>query len=94
MPPMSQFDAQATPMWRLFNSTPDLSPYTAKAENIAPSTLNTASADGASVSAALDFSVEDRAPAGMLNRLIWGSVKGTHHPYPVSHYTVLGNDKD
>jgi len=48
----------------------------------------------AAVSAALDFSVEVRAPAGVLNRIIWSSIKGTHTSYPVSHYTVLGNDKD
>jgi len=92
--PMSQFDAQATPMWRMFNSTPDLTPFNALPETIAPTTFNTVASPGAAIAAKLNFTKEDRAPAGVLNRLIWSGVKGAQSTYPVSHYTVLSGDKD
>jgi hypothetical protein len=30
LPPMSQYDASATPMWRCFQSAPDMTPFNAK----------------------------------------------------------------
>lgn len=90
--PLSQYDAQATPMWRLFGATPDLTPYEALPEAIAPTTLNTPASFGATVAAHLDLTRADRAFAGTLNRLIWGSVKGSDSSYPVSHYSAAAGD--
>jgi hypothetical protein len=92
--PLSQYDAQATPMWRLFNSTPDLTPYSVAPENISIAETNTIAAPSAHVSATLNFAQEDRAPAPVLNRIIWQSVKGARAQYPVSHYSRLGASDD
>jgi YVTN family beta-propeller protein len=91
--PMSQYDAQATPMWRLFNGTYDATPYSVTTSKIAPAALNARLAPGAALSASLNFAVEDRAPAGVLNRLIWRSVKG-QTAYPVTHYSVRNSADD
>ncbi len=83
--PLSQFDANAVPMWRLFTTTPDTTPYTTLAPGTSMSDTNTDASFGASQSAAMDFSEEDRAPSDELNRVIWGSVKGADAPYPSSN---------
>ena len=87
--PLSQYDAQAVPMWRLFMSTPDLRPYSARAETISPMRMNGATAYGVQLAAQLDFSREDLAPSGLLNQLIWHAVKGANTPYPTIHHLVV-----
>ncbi len=41
LPPMSQYDAAATPLWRCFTAQPDLTPYQALASNLDLDELNT-----------------------------------------------------
>jgi hypothetical protein len=84
LPPLSQYDANAMPMWRAFTCSPDLGPYSGLAESIPVALTNTLSAYGAHASALMDFSREDRAPADALNRVIWHAIKGAHTPYPVT----------
>jgi len=83
--PLSQFDAEAVPMWRDFNATPDAAPYTTIAASIPTTSLNTPATYGALESAAMDFSHEDRAPAGRLNHILWHAIKGIQAPYPAIH---------
>jgi YVTN family beta-propeller protein len=90
--PMSQFDAGAMPMWRLFSDTPDPTPYTARLETTNLTTVNTPRSFGASLSAKLDFAHADRAPAGLVNWLLWHAVKGRNAPDPVTHYTWGAED--
>ena len=85
--PLSQYDAEATPMWRFLGSTFDPAPFSVVQETIGPTVLNTKTSPGAALSATLNFQTEDRAPAGILNRITWSSVKGAKSPYPVSHYS-------
>ncbi len=73
--PLSQYDAVATPMWHLFESTPDLRPYEPLPETISLAT-NATTAFGAQRSAQMDFSQEDRMPMDELNHILWGAVKG------------------
>jgi YVTN family beta-propeller protein len=82
--PLSQFDANAVPMWRLFSSAPDTTPYSALTPSTSMTATNTKDSFGAKESAAMDFSAEDRAPMNELNQVIWGSVKGANAPYPGS----------
>ncbi len=83
--PLSQFDAEAIPMWRDFNRTPDTTPYAAVPASLPATTVNTAATYGALESAQMDFSREDRAPADRLNRILWHAIKGITTPYPVIH---------
>ncbi|GAC1361199.1 MAG: alkaline phosphatase family protein [Ktedonobacteraceae bacterium] len=80
--PLSQYDANAVPMWRLFNSTADTKPYTAADESVTTSQLNSATAYGSQASAMMDFSQEDRIPMDQLNQILWHAVKGADVPYP------------
>jgi YVTN family beta-propeller protein len=75
IPPLTQFDAAATPLTASFGSTPNLTPYTA----VVPSAINEvngAAAPMARASLQMNLAQEDRAPEGLLNMAIWQSVKG------------------
>jgi hypothetical protein len=83
--PLSQYDANAVPIARLFNDDVDddaLAPYHALPESIPPTTFTTANAFGAAESAAMDFSAEDLAPMNALNNILWHEIKGADVPYP------------
>src|SRR5262249_23501322 len=74
--PLSQYDAYATSMWRLFNSKADTTPYTALPSNIPTTDINGPLAYGGQASALMDFSQEDRAPMDSLNQILWHAIKG------------------
>lgn len=85
LPPMSQYDAAATPLYNAFTAKPDLTPYTVLPARIDLNAKNPASAFGARQSLALDLSEPDRltvADEDTLNRVLWHSIKGAHTPYP------------
>jgi YVTN family beta-propeller protein len=82
LPPMSQYDAAATPMWRCFLSTPDLTPFRARPANVSLDDVNTEDNDLARRSALFDFSKEDRIPDLEFSEVIWKAVKGLHSPMP------------
>ncbi|GAC1639189.1 MAG: alkaline phosphatase family protein [Herpetosiphon sp.] len=92
--PLSQYDAAAMPMWRAFQRTPDLRPYNALPETVALDQTNTPNAVGAQRSSELDFSQEDKAPMGELNRILWAAIKGPSTPYPDLHAVGTAVDKD
>ncbi|EFH83830.1 bifunctional YncE family protein/alkaline phosphatase family protein [Ktedonobacter racemifer] len=93
--PLSQYDANAMPMWRLFNNKPNLAPYDASPESIPVTQLNTATTYGAQQSAKMDFSQEDRMPMDQLNQILWHAIKGANVPYPTPNgASQSGNDSD
>jgi phospholipase C len=89
LPPMNQFDRAAHPMAAAFTNEPNLTPFDAVANQVPLDEMNApvASLRGlerklALASLAMDFSEPDNAPADLLNRVIWHSVKGYETPYP------------
>jgi len=76
LPPMSQYDAAAEPMWRCFSSTPDLTPFKSVAANVDLNEKNVKNTVGARVSEAFDFTKEDRIPDLVFSEVIWKAVKG------------------
>ncbi|MCU1385506.1 MAG: hypothetical protein JWL71_4203 [Acidobacteria bacterium] len=82
LPPMSQYDSAATPMYSAFTGVPNLAAFVRLAARVPTDERNLATAFGAMQSLAMDFSVEDRAPEGLLNEIIWRSVKGATSPAP------------
>lgn len=85
LPPMSQFDAAATPFYNAFTSTPDFTPYTNREARIDLNAKNGKRAYGATQSLALDFSAPDMLTVqdeDTLNRVLWHSIKGAETPYP------------
>ena len=82
LPPMTQFDAAATPMWRCFQKNPDLRPFVAKPSNIDLNDINTVDNSLSRKSSQFDFSAEDRVPDLEFSEVIWKAVKGEHSVMP------------
>ena len=82
LPPMTQYDAAATPMWNCFSPKPDLSPFRAKPSNINLDDINTKNNALSQKSLEFDFSKEDRVPDLEFSELIWKAVKGENSIMP------------
>jgi hypothetical protein len=82
LPPMSQYDAAAEPMWRCFTATPDMNSFQPVAANIDLNEKNTKNTPGARLSKTLDFSKEDRIPDLVFSEVIWKAVKGEESTMP------------
>jgi hypothetical protein len=82
LPPMSQYDAAAMPLYASFGTTADVTPFTAIPPQIDVEAKNTNKSYGAEESMKMDFSDVDRAPMHALNEVIWKSIKGANVPMP------------
>lgn len=81
IPPMSQFDAAATPMFACFTGPKNLEPYRSVKPRTDMNATNPPNAVMADVSRSLDFSDVDLADFGTLNRILWAALK-PNEPYP------------
>jgi len=82
LPPMSQYDAAATPLFNSFVATPDTTPYNAVPANIDINRRNTAMTPSAILSAHFDLSRADAVPDALLNEVLWKAVKGENSTVP------------
>ena len=82
LPPMSQYDAAATPMWRSFTATPNFKPFVSLPANIDLNEKNTATTASAKLSETFDFSKEDIIPDLIFSEVIWKAVKGEDSEMP------------
>jgi YVTN family beta-propeller protein len=82
LPPLSQFDAAATPMFESFIDKPDLTPYEHLPARINVEAKNTPLAYGAERSSKMDFSEYDKIDDFELNEILWRAVKGIDAPIP------------
>jgi YVTN family beta-propeller protein len=82
LPPLSQYDAAARPMFASFTAEADLTPYTHTPAEIDLNVKNTKAAYGADRSARMDFSEYDRVDDFELNEILWHAVMGTDAPTP------------
>lgn len=82
MPPMTQFDAAATPMWRCFNQQADVTPFKVLPETVNLGDVNPRTGKLAMLSKNLDFSKEDVVPDQIMNVLTWKAVKGEDAEMP------------
>ena len=91
LPPMSQYDAAATPLYGAFGDKPDLTPYSAIAPLVDVNAKNPLTAWGSEESAKMNFDEVDRVPMGRLNEIIWRSVRGADSPMPspIHRYRAL-----
>ena len=96
LPPMSQYDAAAAPMYGAFQSNPVLTAYTQRPARVRLDERNDASAPGAAASMAMDWSEPDRIPDLELNEIVWKSVRGAQAtmPPPVRAAFVHALDPD
>jgi len=82
LPPMSQYDTAATPMYNAFRANPDLRPFTHQQARVALDEMNDPAAPAAKASAAMNLEEADRAPEIALNEILWKSVRGEGSPMP------------
>jgi YVTN family beta-propeller protein len=83
LPPMSQYDAAAPPMYAVFGTSADPTPFAHLNAEIDLNVKNNARAWGARESKKMDFDDVDRNPPFVLNEIIWRSVKGADSPMPL-----------
>src|SRR4051812_7638034 len=82
MPPMSQYDAAAEPMYRCFSNTPDLTPFNAKPLQTDINAKNGVENAWQRKSEQFDFTQEDRIPDREFTEVIWKAVKGADAVVP------------
>jgi len=82
LPPMSQYDAAAPPMWRCFSNTPNLAPYQVKPISIDLNVKNVAMNEWQRRSEKFNLTKEDAVPDLEFNIVLWHGIKGDHVPFP------------
>lgn len=82
MPPMSQYDAAAEPMWRSFGAKPNYLQFNSIRPNIDLNEKNIKIDELSVLSEGLDFSKEDNVPDILFNQILWKSVKGLQSIMP------------
>ncbi len=76
LPPMSQYDAAARPMYNAFQPTPDLAPFAHRPARVALDARNDWMSPGAAASLRMNMREADLAPELELNEILWQSVHG------------------
>ena len=97
LPPMTQYDAAATPMWRCFADTTNGTAFNLRPANIDLNERNMAINKWQKMSEGFNFAREDRAPDGPFNEVLWAAVKGPGSacPPPVhAAFLKTGNEAD
>ena len=89
LPPLTQYDAGASPMFNCFQKTPELAVYHPLAPKVDLFAKNTEKSPFAKESKRMDFREYDRAPEDELNRILWFTAKGADVPYPTPIHRVL-----
>jgi YVTN family beta-propeller protein len=82
LPPMSQYDAAATPLWRCLNNTPGHAPFTCRPINVNLNDRNGARSEWQKLSETFDFTAEDKVNDFQFNEVLWRAVKGLDNPCP------------
>jgi YVTN family beta-propeller protein len=98
MPPLTQFDAAATPMWRSFTNKADLRTFEVRPNRVNLNEVNEVKNKLSALSNKLDFSKEDVIPDQVLNEIIWKAVKGENSRLPsptrAAFFKEVKKDKD
>jgi hypothetical protein len=89
LPPMSQYDAAATPMFRSFTSTPNLTPFIHELPRTNLFELNVKDTPSAQKSAKFDFKKEDSIPDLEFSEVIWKAVKGENSVMPAPRRAAI-----
>jgi len=82
LPPMSQYDAGAMPLYECFTSKADVTPYKLKPAQVDLERVNVANNESSRRSELFNFAKEDAVPDLDLNEVVWKSVKGEHSVMP------------
>lgn len=100
LPPMSQYDAAAAPLYGIFQTTPNLAPYQHLEAGTDLTEVNGPNAYGAAQSIAMNMDEPDRAPDLLLTEIVWKAVRGAESivPPPVRsaflRHSLTGDDDE
>ncbi|MBI2835619.1 MAG: hypothetical protein HYX76_14450 [Acidobacteria bacterium] len=89
LPPMSQYDAAATPAYNAFQAMPVLEPYKHLAARVPLDERNTPTAYGAAASLRMDLADADRVPDLEGNEILWRAIRGADSPMPPPRRTLF-----
>ena len=90
LPPMTQYDKNATPMLSCFTALPDMTAYTNIGPKVDLVAKNPERGAGETASAKLDLSAPDRANPDALNAILWNALRpGAKMPAPVRSARLL-----
>jgi len=81
LPPLTQYDASATPMWRCFDKESKAFPFKALIPSVNLNEINSATTEWQKRSEKFDFTKEDSNDDVEFNRVLWHGIKGAR-PYP------------
>ncbi|MFL5787589.1 MAG: alkaline phosphatase family protein [Flavisolibacter sp.] len=81
LPPMSQYDAAATPMWNSFTMTANVKPFISTPARIDLDNKNVVLNEWQRLSETFNLAKEDAVPDDQLNMVLWHGIKGDA-PYP------------
>ncbi len=82
LPPMSQYDAAATPMFECFTGDFDPTPYVARPATTDLNAINSPNAYGAHIANELRLADVDEAPDNVFSKIIWKAIKGADSEMP------------
>ncbi|MBC8156092.1 MAG: beta-propeller fold lactonase family protein [Bacteroidetes bacterium] len=82
LPPMTQYDAGATPMFRSFTATPTVTPFQAVPSTIDLDARNTAYTPSAKKSEGLNFADVDQIDDKLFNEILWKGLRGENAAVP------------
>ena len=91
LPPMSQYDAAATPMWECFTPSPDLTPFVSLDATYDIHEMNVEESRISRLSDEFNLEVMDAAPDHLFSEVIWKAVRGleSEMPAPVRSAFIL-----
>ncbi len=89
IPPMSQYDAAATPMYNAFQTTPVLTAFTHLPARVPLDETNDWTSPGAAASLRMNLDDADLAPELELNQIIWQSIHGPGSVMPPPRRTAF-----
>jgi hypothetical protein len=89
LPPMSQYDAAAAPLYGAFSPTPNLTGYRRNDSKISLDEMNLQTAFGSASSARMDFSEADLTDEILLNEIVWRSIKGPSSSMPPPRRSIV-----
>jgi hypothetical protein len=83
LPPMTQYDAAANPMWQCFSKTTDTTAFSSLPSNVNLTEVNPGGTKLAAMARGLNFSEVDRVPDELMNTMVWKAVRGENARVPV-----------
>lgn len=97
LPPMSQYDAGATPMWRCFTPNVDTAPFRARPNQISIDTRNAAVNALSRISETFNLAKLDAVPERLFNEVLWKGLRGPDSEMPAprrSAFVKTADDPD